>query len=112
MIAALETLKELIGMGFSPMVALIVIGLMVLWAALCGVVVFMWRSTVREHKDRDALRDAWKAEVDGRLKVSEFKNDECDKDRDRLHEQIQDLRNRVGRFEKCSSGEKCPMKIH
>jgi hypothetical protein len=107
----MQTLRDLISLGFNPMVALVIVGLTVLWVALCGVVVFMWRTNIADRVARDALRDAWKAEVDARLKGSEAKNEECDKDRDRLHYQMQDLGTRVARFEKCSSGDKCPMRL-
>jgi hypothetical protein len=91
--------------------ALIVIGLMVLWAALCGVVVLMWKQSIKGRLERDRLRDAWKAGVDARLKSSEEKHGQCEKDRDCLQRDFEDVRERIQRFEKCSAGERCPMRL-
>lgn len=105
-----QLLKDLIEMGFSPMVALVIVGLVVLWLALCGVVVFMYRQQNAERGARDKIRDAWHAEIDARLKVSELKHEQCDKDREKLHGDVRDLRARISRFEKCPRKD-CPMRL-
>lgn len=106
----METLEKLIGLGFSPVLAAVIVGLIVLWGTLCTVVVFMYRSQIRERIDRDRLREKWHAEIDERLENSETKHQECEKDRLMLRVEIASVKTDLGRVRNCPR-QNCPLRL-
>jgi septal ring factor EnvC (AmiA/AmiB activator) len=113
----MDTLKELIQMGFSPIVALVIVAVIVLWGSLCGVVVFMYRSQLNERKatssaseERDKLRAAWHAEVEERLDESEQKHKQCEDDRTELRNELGEVKHDLDRIKRCPKSD-CPMRL-
>lgn len=105
----MDHLRALIEMGFAPMMALVIAAVIVLWLALCSVLLLFWRHNLKERASRDKERKEQIDEINGRLKASEEKHEECDGDREALHEEIRKLDSRLGKFEGCPRAS-CPMK--
>lgn len=106
----MQHLRELIEMGFAPMMALVIAAVVVLWLALCGLVLFVWRQFVKDRNSRDDLRKEQLQDLNTRLEESEKKHEECDKDRGAIHKQIGELDRRISRYESCPR-KGCPMRL-
>ncbi|MES2995915.1 MAG: hypothetical protein V4733_03805 [Verrucomicrobiota bacterium] len=111
-------MKELIDIGFSPIAAMLIAALVV----LAGVIrkIYTTAETRREEMEKRILedREKWHGETRSqlneamqRIAAGEARHDECEKDRDKLHGEVGSLRDRVTRFERCSKGAECPMRL-
>lgn len=113
----MQHLKDLIQMGFSPMVALVIVAMIVLWGTLCAVVVYMYRSSITERNKRDQIREAWHADVEKkyetvvtRLDSSEEKHKACEDDRTELRDELDDVKTDLERIKRCPR-QNCPMRL-
>ena len=104
----MQHLKDLIDMGFSPMIALVIVVVMVLWGTLCAVVVYNHRSQLRERNERDKIRAAWHADIEKRLDSSEAKHQACEEDRSELRSEIDSVKQDLNRMKRCPRRD-CPM---
>lgn len=113
----MQHLKDLIQMGFSPMVALVIVAIIILWGTLCAVVFYVHRSQIREREDRDKLlaerdklRAQWHADIEERLTSSEAKHQACEEDRSELRTEIDQVKNDLDRMKRCPRRD-CPMRL-
>jgi hypothetical protein len=108
--ALISDLEKLIGLGFSPFLALIIAFLIVLAGVIATLAVFFWKQIAkerarqdRERAERDAERATWHREVEDRL-------DDCETDREALRVRVSDLDTRVARLAACPRRD-CPMRL-
>ena len=106
----MQHLRELIEMGFAPMMALVIVVVIVLWLTLVTVVVFGFKMFLKDRNSRDTLRKEQLAKVEERLQDSEKKHSECEEDREKIHTDISALDKRLSRYESCPR-KGCPMRL-
>jgi hypothetical protein len=101
--ALLSDLEKLIGLGFSPFLALIIAFLIALAGVIGILAVWFWRQIAKERRARDADRATWHESVESRLQ-------ECEDDREELRGIVSDLDHKVARLSACPKRE-CPMRL-
>lgn len=107
---SLDTLERLIGMGFSPYLALIIVFLLATCGTMAGGFAFFWKQIARERRrneaileERDKERAEDRADVDRRLK-------DCETDREDLRRNVTELDRKVTRLASCPRRD-CPMRL-
>ena len=99
----LSDLKELINLGFSPFLALIVAFLIALAGVIGVLAAWFWRQITKAWKARDDARAEWHSSVEKRL-------GECETDREELRQQVSALDHKVARLSACPKRD-CPMRL-
>ena len=113
----LTTLERLIGLGFSPFMALIV-GFVIVLAGVIGTgFLFFWRQLGKERDRQDKIRAqvdeeraAWRKDVEERLETSEGKHHECEQDRTSMRTEIETVKGELDRMRRCPRRD-CPMRL-
>lgn len=108
----MNNLRELIALGFDPMVALLVAAIIVMGGAVVsviGVVVFFYKKNSRD-------REKWHGETRKRLDkaerqiaASDRKHGICDVERQKMKRQITGMQGQIRIMHACPEHE-CPMK--
>lgn len=120
----INTLERLIGLGFSPYLALIVAFLIVLALVIAALAALFWKALAKERKRQDDLlaeREADRAndrlEIEKRLTrteeklaASENRHDSCERDRNELRTELATVKERLARFSACPKLG-CPMRL-
>jgi len=101
--ASMPLLRELLDMGFTPFMAVVLVVVVVLWGSLLALLAFFWRHTVYQKIETDRLRDLRYKDINGRL-------EECETDREELREDVGQLKEKVARLEVCPK-KGCPMRL-
>jgi len=106
----LHTLERLIGLGFSPFLALIIGFLLILAGVIGSGFLFFWRALAKERlrqdeerAGRDADREEYRSDIERRF-------DECETDRQELHKKVEGLERTINRMAYCPRRE-CPMRV-
>jgi hypothetical protein len=124
MMSFLETLRDLIEIGFSPFMALVIGALIVLASVIGGGFMFFWRELAKsrkredlersrldhEREDRDEERQEWHVSVEERLELSEKRAARCEQDRDQLHRKQAELEVKVAKLSACPKRD-CPVRM-
>lgn len=96
-------LKELIELGFSPMMALVLVVVVVMWGSLITLLGLFWRFFRNESKARDRMRAKHQAETGKRL-------EDCESDREELRRDLGIVKEKVARLTACQKKD-CPMRL-
>lgn len=97
-LSSVGLLKELVALGFSPVNAVLIIGLITVWVR------FEWAN-----RNQSTTREEWHEETRKRVEEVEEHAEECYRDRDGLREELSKVRAQLAVFnERAERAARCP----
>jgi len=101
----MQTLRELIALGFSPMLALVIVGISVLFTTLSAVLLAYDRANKAQRAENVARIEI----LEKAITDSQHKHEICDTARRRMDRQISGMQQQIRILHACPHHE-CPLK--